>query len=683
VVVERISMIAGLWIACCGVACSGAVESPPQPSAGSGGASGATEPNAGAGGSAGLPAGGQGGTDASGAGGGAAQPTGGAGGASDGACSPPSITPLFAGMALTPIVETRDDGAIVTRGAGRVRGRHELEGTFSEFGPLYFENRTYAFTVVDHVAAGGSTIEFTYEPEAPASANGAQTNFRYWKIYGENNVFHTNITMEKRTPLQLVHTAERNAREERELRAGDLLEFEFGIFIAGNGEGDPDAVEGRTAYYSDTFRYRVGVGGLTPDNADHSGTIGPSEDARLAGATTIQWIYAEPDLYFSQMVLNMQPEHVQPWVRGRRLFHTDFGSGEHSEPGNPVFEAQVGKLGPLSTANSCTGCHARDGRGGMPAIGEPLQSMAVKLSAPADLGNQLQNQEGIARLEAFEPHEVELGDGSVAMLQRPRFSFEGVDESTLAPSIRIARQIPGMGLLEAISEADILARADAEDCDGNGLSGRAQLVADPKDPSITRLGRMGWKAEKVSVAHQVADALEADIGVTSHVMPDEGGGSELSDPDFEDLVTYTSLLALPARRNADDAQVQLGAQLFKQLGCVNCHVPDATTDDTHPLVELRGQAIHPYSDLLLHDMGEDLADGSGTPQASEWRTAPLWGLGMIETVSGAMHLLHDGRARDPIEAVLWHGGEAAFAREAVRNASEENRAALRAFLMSL
>jgi CxxC motif-containing protein (DUF1111 family) len=668
--------------------CSGDVAGPPDEAMNP--AAGANGGTAGTGAGTSSPQGGSSGTgqpggvggNVGGAGGGDVISNGGAGGSND-ACAPPQVTPLYAGGDVPPIVERRADGVIVTRGAGRVRGRHELEGTYSEFGALYFENRTYAFTIEDHIAAGGDTIKFIYEPEAPVSENGAQTNFRFWKIYDDGNVFHTNVTMAKITPTHLEWVADHNAREGRAIQAGDLLEFEFGIFIAGNGDGDPGAIEGRTAYYTDTFRYRVGVGGLTAQSADSSGDLGPTADAQLAGDTTIPWIYAEPELYFSQMVLNMQPEHVRAWIRGRRLFHTDFGSGEHSEPGNPAFEAHASKLGPMFSATRCSTCHERDGRGGMPELGQPLRSMVVKLDPSSALGNQLQEQEGIARLDSFETREVMLADGTAITLQKPVFAFEGVDASELAPSIRVARQIPGMGLLEAIADADILARADADDCDGNGISGRASVVSDPLDPSVQRLGRIGWKAEKVSVAHQVADALDSDMGVTTPVLPGAGGEIELQDTDFEDLVTYSQLLALPARRNVDDPQVVQGSLLFAGIGCVNCHAPDATTGDDHPLVELRGQTIHPHSDLLLHDMGDDLADGSGTAQASEWRTAPLWGIGLVSTVSGHAHLLHDGRARDPIEAVLWHGGEAAFASEAVKALTSEERGALLAFLQSL
>ena len=580
-------------------------------------------------------------------------------------------------------MKQRPDGALVTRGAGRVRGRHELEATFSPYGPLYFENRSYAFTIVDHVAAGGDSIELTYEPEAPVSENGPTTNFRHWKIYGNGNVFHSNVSMAGESPRKLSYRVERNAREGRNMRMGDVLEFEVGIFISGNAQGDRAAIEGRNSYYTDTFRYRVGIGGLTSDNADPSGTLGPHVDARLGGDTTIPWIYAEPELYFSQMALNMQPEHVQAFLRGRRIFHTDFESGEHSESGNPMWVAQAGKLGPLFDAHACVSCHEHNGRGKPPAPGAVIESLAVKLYAPARLGNQLQQQEGKALLQGYDEHEVELADGTKVQLRKPRFTVEGAIEHELAPSIRIARQIPGAGLLEAIDEAAITMRADPNDCDGDGISGRAASASDPRAPDQTRLGRFGWKAEKISVEHQVADALEADMGVSSPVLPQRDGSHELSGDELADLVTYTRLLGLPAQRNASDPRVKQGEQLFSQIGCVRCHAAETKTGTSHPFVELRAQTIRPYSDLLLHDMGEDLKDGSGTTQASEWRTPPLWGLGLIAAVSGEPALLHDGRARSPLEAVLWHGGEAAFARTAVIGLDTENRAALLAFLESL
>jgi CxxC motif-containing protein (DUF1111 family) len=255
----------------------------------------------------------------------------------------------------------------------------------------------------------------------------------------------------------------------------------------------------------------------------------------------------------------------------------------------------------------------------------------------------------------------------------------------------VARRLVGMGLLEAISEASLIARADPLDCDRNGISGRAHYVNDPQTGDL-RVGRFGWRAEKVSVAHQVADAAAADLGVFTSLIEGPTGEVELSDDELRKLTAYMRLLAVPAQRDAVDPEVRRGQLLFKSVGCADCHASDSVTSGTHPFVELRGQAINPYTDLLLHDLGPELADESGDPgdradgepaSASEWRTAPLWGLGMASTVQGYTALLHDGRAHSVLEAVLWHGGEAENARKRVESLSGEDRAALLRFVESL
>jgi CxxC motif-containing protein (DUF1111 family) len=580
--------------------------------------------------------------------------------------APLDYVPLFSGEPVTPIVEVGADGVIVTRGSGRVRGRHELEGTFSEYGARYFENRSFAFIVEDGVAAGEDWVRVTYLPEAAPSTYGAGTNFRAWKIYGNGNVFHSNRGMEQIGPRELHRVVTRNAREGREVRVGDILEFEFGIFIAGNAPQDPDPIEGRTAYYSDTFRYRVGYGGLTPDNQDPSGRPGPEHDARLAGDTTIPWLYAEPELAFMQMALNTQPDATEDFLRGRRLFHTRFDSGEHSEPGNPRFEAHAGKLGPLFNATACTDCHIRNG-GGRLREG-PQTDLILKLAPGGELGSQLQRQEGEVVIERFERRSVTLEDGETVELRRPVFA-------TTVPvsgfSARMAGRIAGVGLLEAIDEAVILQAADPDD--GDGVSGRARVVAGPSGQR--HLGRFGWKATQVSVAHQTAGALRSDMGVESALL----GGDELSSGELEQLVRYVQLLGLPGRRGGSAR----GEALFDEVGCADCHRPEVITGDTHPRVELRAQTIRPYSDLLLHDMGPELADTTGAPDAAEWRTPPLWGVGRSEEVTGTVHLLHDGRARSVLEAILWHGGEGLEARDRFAALSAEDRAELVQFVESL
>jgi CxxC motif-containing protein (DUF1111 family) len=213
------------------------------------------------------------------------------------------------------------------------------------------------------------------------------------------------------------------------------------------------------------------------------------------------------------------------------------------------------------------------------------------------------------------------------------------------------------------------------------------------------LGRFGWKANQPDIAHQTAAAFSAEIGMSSSLRSEQnctaaqpacasapsGGLPEISDEIFERIVTYQRMLAVPARRGTDEAEVKRGAHLFVQAGCDGCHRPTIRTGVDHQHPWLSEQTIHPYSDLLLHDMGEALADGRPDFEASgsEWRTPPLWGLGLQQTVNGHTRLLHDGRARDVTEAILWHGGEGERAREAFRNMSAPERAALLRFLDSL
>jgi CxxC motif-containing protein (DUF1111 family) len=616
-----------------------------------------------------------------------------------------SVEPLFSDPApALPVTFTRADGVLVTRAAGRVRQRHELEGTYNPFGPHYFEDRTYGFIIEDFTAKGESRIRVTYLPLATPTDG---TNFRAWKIHGNGNVFHANMGMtsdvsmpslagsgmsgdyaSQVAPYARVQVQEvtSNPRDNRPIQRGDQFEFEFGIFI------DPGALthEGsRTAYYTDTFRYQVGVGGLTPLNQDTSGEAGPVAAAWLGGATTVPWIYAEPETYFSQMALNVQHEHVQQFVEGRRLFHTDFGSGVHSEGGNPDFPAQAGKLGPLFATRSCSSCHEHNG-GGHTLEGELSEqsSMAFKLYDAGELGNQLQLQEGAARLSGSEEKRITLADGTEVVLSRPRFA---VDAGGDVPrfSARISRRLLGIGLLEAIDELTLLGRADPEDCNGDGISGRPSLVRDPESDGL-RIGRFGWKAEKVSVEHQVADALDADLGVSTRIIHD--GNVELDDADLARLTAYMRLLGVPGQRDRGDPAVARGELLFRTVGCAGCHAPEVITGENHAFAELRSQRARPYTDLLLHDLGPELADDSGAagdgqgdakPSASEWRTPPLWGVGLSRDVQGQVSLLHDGRAHSVLEAMLWHGGEATAVREQLVQLSTEDREALVRFVESL
>jgi len=287
-------------------------------------------------------------------------------------------------------------------------------------------------------------------------------------------------------------------------------------------------------------------------------------------------------------------------------------------------------------------------------------------------------------------------DGAPVALSKPNYTVTSMQAGAgNAFSARIARKLVGMGLLEAIDERTILERADPADCNGDGISGRPNFVHEPVTNTL-RVGRFGWKAEKVSVIHQVADALMNDIDVGTSVLKDSTGKVELQDADLLKIATYMRLISVPPQQNALDPDVAAGEQIFKTVGCANCHQSDTITGANHPFTELRNQSIKPYSDLLLHDMGPDLADNSGIAAstdasapaaASEWRTPPLWGIGLLTTVDPTratnLGLLHDGRAKSVTEAVLWHGGEASKVKEAFIALPTAQRAQLLKFLSNI
>jgi CxxC motif-containing protein (DUF1111 family) len=263
----------------------------------------------------------------------------------------------------------------------------------------------------------------------------------------------------------------------------------------------------------------------------------------------------------------------------------------------------------------------------------------------------------------------------------------------------------GLGLLEAVAEADLLARADPDDADGDGITGRPNLVWSEAEGRVA-MGRFGWKAGQSGVDEQAAAAMAGDIGIANPLAPYPAGdctpaqaacmaaptGATARYDDLEapaevmDLVSYYSRhLAVPARRDPGAPEVLSGKRLFYEAGCIACHTPKHATARDAADPALRGQLIWPYTDLLLHDMGEGLADGrpEGVADGREWRTAPLWGIGLTETVNGHTYFLHDGRARSLSEAILWHGGEAEKSKERFRTMSAADRAALLAFLGSL
>jgi CxxC motif-containing protein (DUF1111 family) len=297
----------------------------------------------------------------------------------------------------------------------------------------------------------------------------------------------------------------------------------------------------------------------------------------------------------------------------------------------------------------------------------------------------------------------EFADGTPYSLAAPTYHFTDLAFGPLGDNImispRVAPAVFGLGLLEAIREEDILAMADPNDEDGDGISGRVNRVWDQAGKTH-KIGRFGWKANAPTLLHQNAAAANGDIGLTSSLFPEENcpssqkeclnaphneDGIDLSDKFLRKLTFYTQTLAVPARREADKSEILAGEALFNKIGCGSCHIPTIVTGD-HPTVPLLShQQIHPFTDLLLHDMGEGLADNRPDFLAtgSEWRTPPLWGIGLVMGVNKHSRFLHDGRARSIEEAILWHGGEAETAKDNYRSLDQPDRQDLLAFLDSL
>ncbi len=400
---------------------------------------------------------------------------------------------------------------------------------------------------------------------------------------------------------------------------------------------------------------------------------------------------------FTFPMANGPRRHQRPFSFGNRLFNTNWVEA----PGSvKAFDG----LGPLFNRVSCSGCHTHDGRGRPPETGQgPMDSMLVRLSVPGmdehggpkphpAYGGQFSERaiRGVApeaRIRIrYEDVPGTYGDGEAYALRRPSYEIADLGYGDLGKDVmlspRVAPQMIGLGLLEAVPDTLLEGLADPDDADGDGISGRLNHVWDMAK-GAPAIGRFGWKANQPNLRQQNASAAEGDIGLTTSFTDGEED-PEMNDEFLGKLTLYTRLIAVPAQRNADDRQVRQGAGAFRDFGCAQCHLPSLTTSDA-ALPETAHQTIHPFTDLLLHGMGEGLADHRPDFEASgsEWRTPPLWGLGLIETVNGHDLLLHDGRARGFEEAILWHGGEGEAARERFRNAAKVARDALVAFLRSL
>ena len=446
-------------------------------------------------------------------------------------------------------------------------------------------------------------------------------------------------------------------------------------------------------------------------------------DEKAGGETTV---FANGRNAFSFPAANLPDEERTRFVIGNSFFRRNWVEA-------PASTSARDGLGPHFIARSCGGCHVQDGRGAPPAMArgvnqEPPVALLLRLSVPGTpapregvrpepvYGDQFNN----AAVQGVKPEgrvtlrsrlvRGRFADGTPYTLRRPVYTFSQLAYGPMARGVmvspRIAPQLIGVGLLEAIPEAEILRNA-AEQAQALGaIKGQPNRVWDAV-LGREMLGRFGWKANVATIAHQTAGAFHGDIGITSSAFPAETctpaqrdcraaqrggqpGAPEIDDKTLGDVVFYQATLAPPARRKVNDAQVLRGQQLFAQAQCAACHRPSYVTGDAPPIPSLsskalQGQRISPYTDLLLHDMGEALADGRPDFLANgrQWKTPPLWGIGLIRDVNGHTRLLHDGRADGVLEAVLWHGGEAEGAKQQVLKMTRAEREALVKFVESL
>ena len=431
-----------------------------------------------------------------------------------------------------------------------------------------------------------------------------------------------------------------------------------------------------------------------------------AQPAGAAIATTLR-----TRLAFSQPVATLDPSEQAAFARGHAIFVQPWLIAPSAS--QPDFDG----LGPLYNRLSCAGCHLHNGRGEMPdGPDQALHSAMVRLSVQSArgigpdpvYGSQLQT-EGIIGVPAegragvrWHTFNETLADGSTVSMRSPQLLLDQLAYGPLAKgvmtSLRMAPALIGEGLLQAVPVAEILALAKAQHASHGPVQGQPNWVWDLRGRRFA-LGRFGYKANQPSVRQQTEMALSHDMGITSAALPQanctavekaclaapNGGTPEITSQQLDALVAYQQGLAVPRPSHAGTAQVRKGGELFRDIGCASCHQPTLHTGSVAPLPVLAHQVIHPYTDLLLHDMGPGLADGrpDGLANGRQWRTAPLWGLGLAGVVGNRALYLHDGRARSLTEAILWHGGEARASRQRFRQLDAADRAAVLTFLNSL
>lgn len=619
---------------------------------------------------------------------------------------------------------------VIARTAGRFRDRHPYEWRFDNYVELYDDGRSFGIEIID--SGKWLDVVVTTNPGFPVG----RMDFKYF-VYNDpaqcdRPLTGVNLVMDKSTESPNVFS-----KRVPDVTPGSIIDFDF--TFTDLPAGNPVA-----SYYSDFHYYQVGRGRF-----GHTG----NRRAYPAGRASIPHVIS-PRFGFVQHAQGMSPGQLDRFMQGKLTFETDFESGKllneqmrfdccsgplgFQYPNSPSFREAV--LGPRYSATSCVRCHVQDGRGRYPEDGEHVESIVFNVGIPGSgpngepvphplYGTQLD-------LDAIEGTSIEarigvqwkyikgtFDDGTSYELRRPVFIYENMAHGSIGSNVpdvdstpgydgvamvsaRMTPMLTGVGLLEAISETEILAREDALDLDGDGISGRANRVWDRASGDQV-VGRFGWKASQPDLLQQAAKAFNRDMGMRNPIFPQQDCGS--SQPDcadtgieFEiesvelDLVReYLLGLAPPPRYNYEDPMAIEGMHLFKEANCHACHTPRMLTRSDHPIESYRSQHIEPFTDLLLHDMGPGLADSMPEFNAdgNEWRTPPLWALGYVKHANGLpqtcedpwqtdgqANFLHDGRARTIMEAILWHGGEAEASRRAVLAMNAVDRQALIAFV---
>lgn len=641
--------------------------------------------------------------------------------------------PLFAESPVVHVGTPEISGKVsVTEGTLRMRRRHENDMDFSKYNPFYWQGRGAKYRIEDYSSTNQKRLVVTLEteskqkyiPTAGPDFSAVYTGDPVSPTEHLRSKFLFNIRMNHVRDLK-VFTATLdegafNAAGEA-MKIGQVLTMEFRFFL---DEQTPEFLAQKavnphslSAYYSEFVRIKIGEPGLLID--DPFKANGEASQLRYSGGrTTTPTARVEPWKALQQMSLNLRPENAQAFLFGRAWFHTDFDSGRHvsedsDDKPSVFFEGdrayRAGFQGGAFNAKSCVECHHNNGTSPVPLVGVPVTHTVFRtadtrngaLQKHGSFLSQIQplgpNSEGAIKLVRWDTREETLDDGTKVELRKPVYDISSsLDKSNLGTSVRRPLPIIGMGLLEAIPESKIREWA--------AQNGGTVSVVDG------RIGRFGWKSERATVREQIISAMTTDLGVKLDVSPYQdcvnckSGKGNLFTPALNDMETYVSLLGVPPRLNPEDQTIKRGALVFGRIGCGKCHVQSVTTG-RHKFAELSEQNIQPFTDLLLHDMGDGLADSIPNVMQKKWRTTPLWANKNVKhstdsrqgqfapgnvsilwtdawkaAETNTAQFLHDGRARNYQEAIMWHGGEAEDAKQNFRKLHSQERAELFRFL---